>query len=67
MLELARDTYKYVGMMVAASIVHGDPAPCFFAESVVDYIMYGIECVKGNLDDIEDFSVREKLEKVCAM
>ena len=42
MSALERQVYRHVGEMMAVSLVHGGPAPTFFAPSVVDYIVHGI-------------------------
>ena len=64
MVELAKKTYEYVGSMLAVSIVHGGPAPHFFAHGVADYIMYGIDHVNARVEDIPDVIVKAKLTKV---
>jgi len=67
MKELDRVTYKYVGAILALSIVYGGPAPQFFAESVADYFVYGFNGVQTTIEDIPDTLVKEKLTKVCAL
>ena len=42
MVELEKNTYYYVGAMLATSIVHGGPPPCFFSNAVADYLLYGM-------------------------
>ena len=67
MLELAKGTYKYVGSMLAVSLLYGGPAPSFFAPSTAQYI------IRGGLDKMQHsasiFEVPEndiclKLQKV---
>ena len=67
MVELSKKTYEYVrvGFMLAVFIVHGGPAPHFFAHGVADYIIYGIEHVNARVEDVPDVVVKEKLMKVC--
>ncbi len=62
MLELSKKTYKCVGIMLAASIIHGGPAPRFFAHCVADYIVYGIDGAKGRVPNLE---IKNKLMKVA--
>ena len=38
----------------------------FFAESVADYIAYGLDKTQCTIDDIPDFTVKQKLAKVSA-
>ena len=67
MTELGKATYKYVGSMLAVSLLYGGPAPSFFAPSTAQYI------IRGGLDKMEQsaaiFEVPEsdickKLQKV---
>ena len=53
-IELSKKTYFYVGQILSMSLVHGGPAPCFLAEPVVDYILYGLERVKVCIEDVHD-------------
>lgn len=39
----AHNIAEIVGVILAMSIVHGGPAPCFFTEAVADFILYGLE------------------------
>ena len=53
MEDLSKGTYKYVGSMLAVSLLYGGPAPAFFAPSCVQYILRGgVDGVKASLDDI---------------
>lgn len=63
-LELTKNTYKYVGIMIVSSIVHGGPAPRFFAHCVADYIVFGIDHVKPKLEEVLDLVIKNKLRKV---
>ena len=35
-----REVYYTIGKMVALSIIHGGPAPTFFADPVIDYLFW---------------------------
>ena len=63
-IELSKKTYFYVGQALSMSLVHGGPAPAFFAEPVVDYILFGLEKVKVGISDVEDSTIKRRLQKV---
>jgi len=63
-LELKKQTFKYIGSMFAASVVNGGEAPMFFADFVADYFVYGLEHVKVDVQDVLDYKMKEKLTKV---
>ena len=63
MHELGKRTYYFIGMMIAASLIHSGPAPAFFTGAVADYIVYGK--VKAAPEDVPDNVIREKLRRVC--
>lgn len=63
-LELSKKTFQHVGTILALSLVYGGPAPHFFAESVADYIAYGLDKTRGTIDDIPDFTIKQKMAKV---
>lgn len=65
MVELSKQTYKCIGSILAASIVHGGPAPNFFSDAVANYIVYGIEHAKASIEDVPCTMMKEKLQKVC--
>ena len=67
MVELSKQTYKYIGSILAASIIHGGPAPRFFSDAVANYIVYGIERAKVSVEDVPCPLMKEKLQKVCIM
>ena len=50
--------------MVALSIIHGDPAPTFFADPVIDYLFGEKRQFKASYEDIPDLEIRQKVEKV---
>ena len=61
---LEKHTYKHVGEMIAVSLIHGGPAPTFFAPSMVDYIVHGIRKVKACIDEVPNPRIKNKLHKV---
>ena len=62
MLEVSKNTFYYIGRIFAASIIHGGPGPCFLANSVADYILYG--SFNACINDVLDPVINEKLFKV---
>ena len=64
MSALEKETYCYVGQMIAVSIIHGGPAPTFLAPSIVDYILKGIRGVNPEVKEVPNVQVRNKLEEV---
>lgn len=44
--------YETIGKLMAASIVQGGPPPKFFAESAVEYWLFGLAGVNVHVDDI---------------
>lgn len=67
MEELEKNTYYYVGTMLAVSIVHGGPPPCFFSNAVADFLLYGMGKTKPNVEDIPDYTIQQKLTKVIKL
>ena len=63
-IELNKKTYFHIGQILSISLVHGGPAPSFFAEPVADYILYGLEKVKVSIADMQDRAIKRKLQKV---
>ena len=63
-LALTKQTFKYVGCMIGASLVNGGPAPNFFANAVADYLTFGIEKVKVKVEEVSEAVMKEKLTKV---
>jgi hypothetical protein len=63
-IELNKKTYFYIGQILSITLVHGGPAPSFFAEPVADYILYGLEKIKVSIADVQDKAVKRKLKKV---
>ena len=60
---LERHTYQHIGEMIV-SLVHGGPAPTFFAPCVVDYIVHGIKKVNVDVNKVPFGNIKGKLEKV---
>lgn len=69
MLGLEKLTFKHIGEMIAVSIIHGGPAPNFLAQSVVDYLLYGIRKVRTTIEEVPCATMRTKLYEVrlCAI
>ena len=63
-MELERQTFVYIGRIIALSLLYGGPAPTFFSPAVADYIVHGILKVKATVDDVPDEEVRKKLINV---
>ena len=63
-LELERQTFFYIGRIIALSLVYGGPAPSFFTPAVADYIVYGVLKVKATVDDVPDEEIKQKLVMV---
>ena len=60
-----KKSYYSIGAMLAASLVHGGPAPKFFAKAVADYFVYGMSGVRATPEDIPNFDIQLKILKVC--
>ena len=50
--------------MISMSLMHGGPAPTFFAEPVLKYILYGLDKVTVCIEDLQEAEVKAKLLKV---
>ena len=64
MVGLEKLTFQHIGEMMAVSIIHGGPAPNFLAQSVVDYLLYGIAKVRATIEEVPCATMRTKLYKV---
>ena len=64
MVALEQHKFKFIGQMIAVSIVHGGPGPQCLSHAVVDYITYGMSSTHAGVSDIPNFEVREKLKLV---
>ena len=64
-LELSKQTFRYVGQIIAASLLNGGPSPGFFADFIADYIVFGIEKVQVRVEDVINQKIKSKLTEVC--
>ena len=65
MAELEKRTFKYIGQMIAVSVVQGGPGPQCLSPAVVDYLSYGIEKILATSEDVPDTEIKYKLKMVC--
>ena len=64
-LALEQRNYYIYGQLCYIAVLQGSPSPCFFAPSVVDYIVYGkIEKVETCIGDVPNQKVKQKLEEL---
>lgn len=61
---LKKQTFKYIGCMIGASLLNGGPSPNFFANIVADYILFGIDKTKVKIEDVVNTTMKDKLTKV---
>lgn len=67
MSALLRDTFVYIGQMMAMSIMQGGSGPKCLAHPVVDYLLYGsYRHSSVSVSDIPDEDVKEKLSLVSS-
>ena len=64
---LEKLTFKHIGEMIAVSVIHGGPAPKFLAQSVVDYLLYGMGKVRATVEEVPCVTMRTKLYKVSCI
>ena len=64
-LELSKQTFRYVGQIIGSSLLNGGPSPGFFADFIADYIVFGIEKVQVRVQDVVDPKMKSKLTEVC--
>ena len=64
MTAVEKQTYCYIGQMMAMSLIHGGPAPTFLAPSVVDCVIIGIRGADPDVKEVPNLQVRSKLEVV---
>ena len=62
--ELEKRTYQHMGEMIAVSLIHGGPAPSFFASTVVEYTVYGLKKVKASVFEVPYSDIVKKLKEV---
>ena len=63
-IELNKKTYFHVGQILSITLVHGGPAPSFFAQPIADYILYGLDKVKVSITDVQNVVIKRRLQKV---
>ena len=61
---LLEKTYFHVGRMMGASLLQGGPPPTFMANSIIEYVLYGIEGVQLRIGNIADVSLQKVLKEV---
>lgn len=61
---LLEKTYFHVGRMMGASLLQGGPPPTFLANSIIEYMLYGIEGVQLRISNIADISLQKVLKEV---
>ena len=64
---LDHEVHHTIGKMIALSIIHGGPAPTFFADPVTDYLFGEKRQFKASCEDIPDLDIQEKVKKVGIM
>eukprot|EP00731_Ephydatia_muelleri_P016024 Em0009g448a len=57
-------TYLHVGRMMGASLLQGGSPPTFLANSIVDYMLYGIEGVQLRINNIPDIALQKVLKEL---
>ena len=57
-------TYLHVRRMIGASLLQGGSPPTFLANSMVDYMLYGIEGVQLRINNIPDIALQKVLKEV---
>ena len=63
-MQVEKNTYYYVGVMLTISIVHGGPAPSFFSGAVADFLLRGLGKTQPTVYDVPDLGLQQKLIKV---
>lgn len=63
-VALHKNIYRDVGKMIAVCLIQGGVSPNFFSRRLLNQIS-GIPPEPATLQDISDFSLREKLEKIA--
>lgn len=64
---LADNKYYVVGKIIATSLVQGGQPPVCFSPAVADYLVFDEVKSSPCLQDIPDYDVRQKLEKVITL
>lgn len=63
-VELSKNSFYFIGALVALSLINGGPAPGCFTDAVADYFAYGIKKVSACVMDIPDIEIRRNVNKV---
>lgn len=63
---VANKTFFICGKVIASMIIQGGEAPRCFNRPITDFIVYEEVRYSGNLDDIQDKEIQEKLKKVIS-
>jgi hypothetical protein len=61
---LSRSKFFVIGKMLATALVQGGQPPVYFACPVADFLVFDRVRSPVDLDDIDDFDVRQSLQKV---
>ncbi|NXU47767.1 G2E3 ligase, partial [Turnix velox] len=62
-----KNLYFEAGKMIAVSLVHGGPSPCFFSKTLFNCLVYGPESVQPALEDVADVDVVQMIKMInCA-
>ena len=61
---VANKKFYICGKVIASMIIQGGEAPNCFSKPIVDFIIYDDLYYSGNLQDIQDKEIQEKLTKV---
>ncbi|XP_051774828.1 G2/M phase-specific E3 ubiquitin-protein ligase-like [Erpetoichthys calabaricus] len=65
LLGLAKDEYYIIGRIIAASLVHGGPAPHFFSRHFLEYIC-GKTDVSPSIQDVTDPDIQNVLQEIVS-
>lgn len=57
--------FYLIGKMIATCLVQGGQPPVCFAPAIAEYLVYDEIRTEANIDDVYDYTLRQKLEKVC--
>ena len=60
-----KNKFSIIGKMISTSIIQGGEAPCCFAKTAADYIVYSQVKSKICIEDIPDINVQHILREVC--
>ena len=63
-LALQSNDFYIAGHLIAMSLLYGGPAPHFFSESLLSYLL-NEPLHSGMVDEISDYDVQSAIKKVC--